>query len=133
MPKKTSRAARSQQNQRFVRDVSQKKVESARPLVNSASAVAEGENSISELTATTTTDIRTEVPQLDLSTPVVPTINRPVTRSRVVPASRRAASNTPAISRDQEYDFIRSDLRTVLILTVLMIIVLVILTFVIGR
>ncbi len=132
MPKKTSRAARSQQNQRFVRDVNQKKVESARPLVSSSSALAESESTMPEHIATKT-EIRAEVPQLDLSTPAVPTITRPVTRSRIVPASRRVVSNTPTISRDQEYQFIRSDLRTVLILTVVMIIVLIVLTFVIGR
>lgn len=60
---------------------------------------------------------------------------RPASASRR-PVARRTTTvvnRAPAISREEEYAFIRTDLLTVFALTVLMIIALVVLTFVIGR
>lgn len=132
MPKK-SRAARAQQNQR---ETEKKKVEAVRPLVSSSSALVDNE---AGRVAPTSQDTVSRVGIYDapvVAAPQPPEAPRsaPAARPRgPLPARRFASARQPLISREEEYLFVRSDLRTVLILTVLMIIALVVLTIVIGR
>jgi hypothetical protein len=137
MPKKTSRAARTLQNQR---EVERKKVEAARPLIASSSALAATEVAPVEPDVSESEAVQ-EVPRRVTVTPPVPapvaqdTI-RPAAPSRTrgpLPNRRFSGTRQPPISREDEFAFVRADLRTVLILTVLMIIALVVLTIVIGR
>jgi hypothetical protein len=127
MPKKTSRAARTLQNQR---DVDKKKLEAARPLVSSSSTLVDNEASApagDSLGGARIYDA--PAPSPETNTSVLP----PRPRSSTLPNRRPVAARQPAISREDEYRFVRSDLRTVFILTVLMVIALIVLTIVIGR
>ncbi len=61
---------------------------------------------------------------------------RPATPIRRTVTARRASTvvnRAPAISREEEYAYIRTDLLTVLLLTILMVAALVVLTILIGR
>jgi hypothetical protein len=130
MSKKTSRAARAVQNQRTVRDPDKKKIEGARPLVSSlsSSALIEGEIETFPSAAHESEAIQEESSRITPLTPASPN------RSRgPLPNRRFTGIRQPAISREEEYNFVRSDLRTVFILTVLMLIALVALTVIIGR
>jgi hypothetical protein len=159
MPKKTSRSARALQAQRTA--LTGERRTAARPLidVNNSRLAAEAEADTDLDEATPDLELPPEpktapVPEPVLTAPrtVSATGARPQTESRPTPASngsnviRPAGSRrpiarrtttvvnrAPAISREEEYAFIRSDLLTVFALTILMIIVLVVLTFVIGR
>jgi len=131
MPKK-SRAARAQQNQR---DIEKKKVEAVRPLVSSSSALVDNEAGRIAPTAPDTVS-RVGIYDAPVAAPQPPEASRSVPAARPrgpLPARRFASARQPLISREEEYQFVRSDLRTVFILTVLMIIALVVLTIVIGR
>ncbi|NWJ94802.1 MAG: hypothetical protein HXX20_03380 [Chloroflexi bacterium] len=132
MPKKTSRAARTEQNQRAVRDTDKKKVGAVSPLVNFPSALIEN-----DIEPTNKTEVVAEIPRKVVAATPTPldTIRPALTaKSRGPLANRRYGGNRQAvISREEEYNFVRSDLRTVFILTVVMIIALVVLTVIIGR
>jgi hypothetical protein len=152
MPKKTSRSARALQAQRT--SLPGERKNTARPLldVGNSRLVAES-NSGEELgqldavfesrqgqvnglngggIATATrphNEARSNLPENGTS------VIRPASSSRR-PIARRATttqSRAQTISREEEYAYIRSDLVTVVILTILMLIVLVALTFIIGR
>ncbi len=147
MPKKTSRAARIQQNQqRPYRDTERKKFEAVRPLVITASSLADNRENlgsgpvISEGEEVPVTSLPLTSPQVIFSEG--PTGNfvsprpapAPLTRTRPNPNFRRAApARLPVLSREDEYSFVRSDLKTVFILTLIMLAALVVLTLIIGR
>ena len=141
MPKKTSRAARVQQNSRL-QEV--KREMSARPMMPTNSTTKSGG------TAVASTPLRVDVSAHDLAdaparpTPAqVPekleTVVAPA--PRVTPATtvvpRRFLNAQPkqnaAHSREEEYRFIKADLVTVLVLAILMIVALIVLTIIIGR
>ncbi|MEI6046236.1 MAG: hypothetical protein WCS37_17955 [Chloroflexota bacterium] len=136
MPKKTSRAARTEQNQRAVRDTDKKKVGAVSPLVNFPSALIENDIEPTNITGNKT-EVVAEIPRKVVPATPTPldTIRPALTaKSRGPLANRRYGGNRQAvISREEEYNFVRSDLRTVFILTVVMIIALVVLTVIIGR
>ena len=151
MAKKTSRAARVQQNTRQ-QDV--KRELSARPIVGSTDttgtrvAVAPEPLKMS-ISANDLVDAPTpgnsdkveaaSKPSYTGSTGTKPasTIGaaRPSAAGTVLPRRFLNAQprQDPAISREEEYRFIRADLVTVFVLAILMIITLVILTLVLGR
>ncbi len=127
MSKKTSRATRVAQSQRSTRDGEKKKVEAARPLISNSSVLTETEPVLIE--------------PRRASAPVIPAPLAPEESSALPPRARGplpprrpvAAVRQPVLSREEEFAFVRADLRTVLFLTVLMLIVLVVLTFLISR
>lgn len=145
MPKKTSRAARTMQNQR---EGERKKVGAARPLVATPSVLADSDNNnitTVELPGGIESEAVQEVPRRVAPAPA-PVATTPVAQDAIRPATpvpsrtrgplpnrRFAGPKQPAISREEEYAFVRSDLRTVFILTVLMIVALIVLTILIGR
>lgn len=132
MPKKTSRAARTQQNQL---NTGKKRQEAARPLVSSSSALVDNDSSTEVAPAPQRTGIY-DAPAIAATTPQSQETTRTVPAARPrgpLPTRRFVGTRQPAISREDEYNFVRSDLRTVLILTVLMIIALVVLTIILGR
>ncbi|MBN9389649.1 MAG: hypothetical protein J0I20_16605 [Chloroflexi bacterium] len=156
MPKKTSRSARALQAQRTA--LTGERRTAARPLidVNNSRLAVEAATDLDE--ATPDFEVVPEPKAAPVPEPVLTartvsaTGARPQSESRPTPVangsnvirpagSRRpiarrtttVVNRAPAISREEEYAFIRSDLLTVFILTVLMIIALVVLTFVIGR
>lgn len=156
MPKKTSRSARALQAQRTA--LTGERRTAARPLidVNNSRLVAEADADLEESSADL--DIAPEPKTVPVPEPAMtartvtvsgarslnetrpaPTSNgsnviRPAgSRRPIARRSTTVVNRAPAISREEEYAFIRSDLLTVFALTVLMIIALVVLTFVIGR
>jgi len=140
MPKKTSRAARVSQSQRSVREIDKRKIEGARPLVATASALADVENEVPIIELPDSHfEVVPDMGKVAAAMPVtsgIPEVSRPVVANRArgpLSTRRFASTRQPAISREQEYSFIRSDLLAVLILTVLMVVALVVLTVVIGR
>jgi hypothetical protein len=159
MPKKTSRSARALQAQRTA--LTGERRTAARPLidVNNSRLAAEAEAATGLDEATTDLEMAPEPKTAPVPEPVLtartvsatgarsqnetrpaPAPNgsnviRPAGSSRR-PIARRTTTvvnRAPAISREEEYAFIRTDLLTVFALTVLMIAALVVLTFVIGR
>jgi hypothetical protein len=160
MPKKTSRSARALQAQRT--SLTGERRTAARPLVdvNNSRLVAEADTDSAIDETASGFDADLEPKTAPVPVPAIPTARavsattatRPVNTPRAGsangsnvirpaspgrrPVARRTTttvSRGPAISREEEYAFIRSDLMTVFLLTVLMIIALVVLTFVIGR
>ena len=154
MPKKTSRSARTLQAQRT--NLSAERKTAARPLVDVNNSRLGAEANASEELARLDAVFEPKVapvPAPALNGNAVSTATRPATATRPTapassantirpaspsrrPVARRtttAVNRAPAISREEEYAYIRSDLMTVLILTVLMIVALVVLTLVIGR
>lgn len=154
MPKKTSRSARALQAQRTA--LTGERRTAARPLIDVNNSRLAAEADLEESSADL--DIAPEpktapVPEPAMTARTVtvsgarslnetrpaPTSNgsnviRPAgSRRPIARRSTTVVNRAPAISREEEYAFIRSDLLTVFALTVLMIIALVILTFVIGR
>lgn len=154
MPKKTSRSARALQAQRT--SLAGERKNTARPLldVGNSRLVAEPTTGESE-TLDQMDKVFEAKPEPVSALNGLSTAARPVNQARsslpangsntIRPAnaasSRRpiarrtttAVNRAPAISREEEYAYIRSDLLTVLALTVLMVIALVVLTFIIGR
>ena len=159
MPKKTSRSARALQAQRTA--LTGERRTAARPLidVNNSRLAAEAGTDFDD--ATSDLDVALEPKTAPVPEPVMtartvsattarplsearpgqppvsgsPNVIRPAAGSRR-PVARRSSTvlnRAPAISREEEYAYIRTDLLTVFALTVLMIAALVILTFVIGR
>lgn len=152
MPKKTSRSARALQAQRT--SLTGERKNTARPLLDvsnsrlAAQATATEEpdqlddvfepkpEPVSTLNGNAvTTATRPAIETRSSSPASSPNTIRPASSTRRPIARRTATAVTraPAISREEEYAYIRSDLFTVLILTVLMVIVLVVLTILIGR
>jgi hypothetical protein len=158
MPKKTSRSARALQAQRTA--LTGERRTAARPLIdlNTSRLAAEAEAATGLDEPATDLEMAPEpktapVPEPALTARTVSATGaRPQTETRPAPPSngsnvirpagsrrpiaRRSTTvvnRAPAISREEEYAFIRTDLLTVFGLTILMLIVLVVLTFVIGR
>ena len=159
MPKKTSRSARALQAQRT--SPTGERRTAARPLldVNSSRLAAEADTDFEEnttgleaglepktapvpvptMTTARTVSGTTATRPVSMPRPSTPSngsnVIRPAnpTRRPVARRSTTTGTRAPAISREEEYAFIRSDLMTVFALTVLMILVLVVLTFLIGR
>lgn len=158
MPKKTSRSARALQAQRT--SLTGERKTAARPLIDvgssrlAAEAQDQDTEELGQLDAvfepktapvpamTSSNTLTTATRQATGTTGTRPSspasssnVMRPASASRR-PMARRTATavnRAPAISREEEYAFIRSDLLTVALLTILMIIALVVLTIVIGR
>jgi hypothetical protein len=152
MPKKTSRSARALQAQRT--SLTGERKNTARPLldVNNSRLAAEA-TATAELGQLDAVYEPKPEPVSALNGNAVSTATRPAIETRssspasslstIRPASstrrpiaRRtstAVTRAPAISREEEYAYIRSDLLTVLILTILMVVALVVLTLIIGR
>jgi hypothetical protein len=152
MPKKTSRSARALQAQRA--SLTGDRKNTARPLLDVGNSrlvaerptraaldqldkefEAEPEVAPARKEFSTATrpvnDTRSSLPANGSQT-IRPASSSPTRRS-IARRSSTAVNKAPLISREEEYAYIRSDLLTVLALTVLMVIVLVVLTFVIGR
>ena len=159
MPKKTSRSARALQAQR--NSLTGERRTAARPLLDvsnsrlTAEADTGDEVNLADLdpvfepktapvpvqaapaartVSATATARPLSAPRPAASAPGSNVI-RPASAGRR-PVARRTATavnRAPAISREEEYAFIRIDLLTVFALTALMIIALIVLTFLIGR
>jgi hypothetical protein len=152
MPKKTSRSARALQAQRA--SLTGDRKNTARPLLDVGNSRLVAERPTRATLDQIDKEFETE-PEAVPARKETSTATRPVNETRsslpangsqVIrpanpsPARRSIARRTstavnkaPLISREEEYAYIRSDLMTVLALTVLMVIILVVLTFVIGR
>jgi hypothetical protein len=152
MPKKTSRSARALQAQRA--SLTGDRKNTARPLLDVGNSRLVAERPTRATLDQIDKEFETE-PEAVPARKETSTATRPVNETRSSlpangsqiirpanpsPARRSIARRTstavtraPAISREEEYAYIRSDLMTVLALTVLMVIILVVLTFVIGR
>jgi hypothetical protein len=141
MPKKTSRAARTQAQR------SGERRSPARPLVDpensrlAADSTRPGNNSPSNGTALVEESALEGSIQATSSAEIKPAVRLPH-ETTVRPASSRRtysrrsttiASRQATISREEEYAFIRSDLVTVFFLTILMLAVLIVLTFILGH
>ena len=149
MPKKTSRAARVQQSSRL-QEV--KREGSARPIVSTGAATNNGRTAVApqpfrmSISANDLTDrpetetlpaapasvatARPEAPLNPTSRPLSATPGTALPPRRFLNAQPR---QNPAITREEEYRYIRADLVTVLVLAILMIVALIVLTFVLGR
>jgi hypothetical protein len=124
MPKKNSRAARTNQN-------TTKRVSSARPLVATEEKPEPGANVLTPIESEAPISITPVVPAVTIAPRPIPSpTGKPIPR-RFTNQPDKTANQT--LDRVDEYRFIKSDLRLVFILTVLIIIVLVVLTFIIGR
>jgi hypothetical protein len=139
MTKKTSRAARTQQNL--------KRQVAARPLVDTSGLVDEKEEletsetevGIAEFEPLVEDKVETitervsplrQVQREEVPVPVIPrTSSKPLPRRFTNPAPKR----DEVFTRQQEYFFIRSDLLTVTVLTTLMVILLVVLAILLSR
>ncbi|HEX2911271.1 MAG TPA: hypothetical protein VH186_10715 [Chloroflexia bacterium] len=142
MPKKTSRSVRAIQAQRSGAVGGERK-NAARPLVDLETSRLAGNRATN---GTSLADDVEYLPSNESESEAESMNSMPESRGTVTaprpsssarrPYSRRsttAANRQPAISREEEYAFIRADLLTVFLLTALMIIILVVLTFVIGH
>ncbi len=143
MPKKTSRAARTLQTQRGGVASGERK-SAARPLIDIENSRLVAENLGTSATNGTALADESPVTSVDVA-PVRVTTSpdlsqnmtsavRPNSARRVY--SRRTATTVtrqPALSREEEYAYIRTDLLTVLLLTILMVAALVVLTIILSR
>jgi hypothetical protein len=107
-------------------------VADSQPLTNGTTLVEEPETERSAAPASlaskpAASSLNVEIPSASNST-IRPASRRPYARRTTASANRQ-----PALSREEEYAYIRSDLLTVFLLTVLMVIILVVLTILIGR
>lgn len=145
MSKKTNRSVRALQAQRSSTMGGERK-NTARPLVDlekSSLAVDTSELAVNteelESQAVTPAKERAATARPGVyeapSSGTTATVIRPASSGPRRPYARRttAVNRQPAISRQEEYEFIRSDLMAVFLLTVFLFIVLIVLTFVIGR
>jgi hypothetical protein len=152
MPKKTSRSARALQAQRAsltgdrkntarpLLDVGNSRLVAERPTraaLDQMDKVFEAEPEAVPARKETSTATR-PVNETRSSLPangsqVIRPANPSPARRSIARRTSTAVNKAPLISREEEYAYIRSDLMTVLALTVLMVIILVVLTFVIGR
>lgn len=150
MPKKTSRSARALQAQRT--SLTGERKTAARPLIDVGNSRLAAEAQETEELGQFDTALEPKTAPVPVMTAsnTLTTATRPATETRPAsssnvirpaaasrrPIARRTTTTVnraPAISREEEYAFIRSDLLTVAILTILMIVALVVLTIVIGR
>jgi hypothetical protein len=135
MAKKPSRAARVEQSGRLQEA---KRDASARPIVANSGRVAaqpvKTGLAASDLAASAEAEV--EPSNTSNENPSERTSNT-VQRTATTQVPRRflnaQPTKAPALSREEEYRYIRADLVTVLVLAVLMVIALVVLTIVIGR
>ncbi len=154
MPKKTGRSARALQAQRT--SLPGERKNTARPLMDIGNsrlaAQAPASEELGQMDAVFEA-MPEPVSALNGNGNAVTTATRPLSETRsslpvngsnsIRPATplrrtvaRRASTvvnRAPAISREEEYAYIRTDLLTVLLLTILMVAVLVVLTILIGR